>query len=197
MDDHRPTDALTDSAIEREIETMLAVEPSPDFLARVRARVADEPAPGTWRFEWQFAAAAAAIIATAAVWQSLEPARSIEGSADAPLVAEGAAPPIVSSPTERVAPPVRPIEPVRRGPEVRPTRQATAEPEMRDPVAVIAPEDRKGFELLLSSIRQPEVVLVLNEDTTGPPALAASNIEIAPIDIAPVPPVAQLEGGVE
>ena len=50
MDGHRHADPLTDeSSLDREIESMMAVEPSPQFVARVRARVAQEPEPGRWR----------------------------------------------------------------------------------------------------------------------------------------------------
>src|SRR5947208_16989703 len=49
MADER-TDEMTSSAIEREIAQALAVDPSPEFVARVRMRVASEPAPrrGWW-----------------------------------------------------------------------------------------------------------------------------------------------------
>jgi len=198
MDGHRPTGALTDSALEREIETMLAVEPSPDFLARVRTRVSEEAPRASW-FRWEFAAAAAVavvIITAAVVWRSLEPTRSTDGPVQAALVAEKATPPAASNPTERaLSAPA--IERVRRGPDRLRARRTADSSDRLDLVAVIAPEDRTAFELLLSSIRKPEVVLVLSEDTTGPPALAAPSIKIAPIDIEPVPPVAQLEGGVE
>jgi hypothetical protein len=34
---------MNDASFDREIESLLAVEPSPEFVARVRARVAEEP----------------------------------------------------------------------------------------------------------------------------------------------------------
>ena len=55
--DHRPDDPLTDSSLDREIEAALAVDPSPEFLARVRTRVAAEPAKSAWRLfpaRWAF-----------------------------------------------------------------------------------------------------------------------------------------------
>ena len=200
MDGHRPTDALTDSTLEREVESLLAVEPSPNYLARVRARVAEEPAPVGWRFRWEFAAAAATVVilATAVIWRSSNPARSIDGSAQAPLVAEKATPPAVSSPTERVVrPPVPSIESERRpGSGIR-EHQTTETSERSGLVAIIASEDTKGFQSLLASIRKPDVVLVLHDDAAGPALLETPSIAIAPIDIEPVPPVAQLEGGIE
>ena len=73
MDGHRHADPLTDeSSLDREIESMMAVEPSPQFVARVRARVAQEPEPGRWRASWLFAPAGAVAIVIVAViaWPS-------------------------------------------------------------------------------------------------------------------------------
>ena len=64
-------------ALDREIRRLLAVDPSPSFEARVRARVAAEPAPNAWRAgrPWLTlgtAAATAAVVLVAAV-SLLEP----------------------------------------------------------------------------------------------------------------------------
>lgn len=48
MDGARP-DALSDAQLDRELEAALGVEPSPEFLARVRTRIAAEPEPSRWR----------------------------------------------------------------------------------------------------------------------------------------------------
>jgi len=49
MDVARPREPLTDSALDRELEAALGVEPSPEFLARVRTRVTSEPEGPGWR----------------------------------------------------------------------------------------------------------------------------------------------------
>ena len=54
MDDEPHT--LTDAALDREVERVLAVAPSPHFTARVRTRIASEPRPSEWQFGWKFAA---------------------------------------------------------------------------------------------------------------------------------------------
>jgi hypothetical protein len=59
-------DPVKDAALERELERALAVDPSPEFLVRVRARIADEPAPSRG-FGWLFAGVAATAVAAAAV----------------------------------------------------------------------------------------------------------------------------------
>ena len=54
-------------ALDRELAHALAVDPSPEFVARVRARIADEPAPSTWRMPRVLMAAGAAAVLILAV----------------------------------------------------------------------------------------------------------------------------------
>jgi hypothetical protein len=58
--DHQRSDAVVDAVIECELDAALAVEPSPEFLARVRTRVAAEPR-SEWRLSWTLALAGAAV----------------------------------------------------------------------------------------------------------------------------------------
>jgi hypothetical protein len=51
--------AMTDAALDREIARVLAVDPSSEFAARVRQRIASEPAPSGWRAAWIVATAGA------------------------------------------------------------------------------------------------------------------------------------------
>jgi hypothetical protein len=69
MDAERPGDALSESAVDRELQAMLGVEPSPDFLARVHTRIASEPEPTAWWLSWTFAVgvAIAAVVVFAVV----------------------------------------------------------------------------------------------------------------------------------
>src|SRR5262245_14617938 len=65
--------------VDQELQKALDVDPSPEFLARVRTRIASEPAPSGWRAWWMLAvgaAAAAAVIAVAMLIsrQSIAPA---------------------------------------------------------------------------------------------------------------------------
>jgi len=64
---HRFGDPLTDGEIDRALATALAVEPSPEFVARVRMRIASEPEPSDWRFSWMFAASACTLAIAMAV----------------------------------------------------------------------------------------------------------------------------------
>ena len=53
--------------IDEEIRKALQVDASPEFLARVRTRIASEPAPAAWRWSWGFAAACAVAASVVAV----------------------------------------------------------------------------------------------------------------------------------
>jgi hypothetical protein len=194
MDDHRPADPLTDASLDREIAALVAVEPSPEFLARVRARVAEAPAPRAWwtRWEWGVAAAAVAMIAVAVVWRSQGTARPDAGDVPAQLAIEREPAPVIP-----VAPPASTASPQVAREVVTPGRgvqraERAVEPAM--PAAVVAEEDAKAFELLLSVIRQD--ALVLDPDMPNS-ALSASTLAVAPITIEPVPVPEPLEGGVE
>ena len=95
-------DPVNDAALEREIERALAVDPSPEFLVRVRARIADEPAPASRGFGWLFAGVAATAVAASVVAlvvlrpeQRVEPAtgllrsRALTSSVVVPAVSRG------------------------------------------------------------------------------------------------------------
>lgn len=49
MDGTGPHHPLSDSQLDRELESALGIEPSPEFLARVRTRIVAEPEASAWR----------------------------------------------------------------------------------------------------------------------------------------------------
>lgn len=68
MDAHR-SDAMNGDAIDRELQDLLAIEPSPAFAGRVRARIAGEQTRASW-LTWRrvaFVSAGIAVLAVAAV----------------------------------------------------------------------------------------------------------------------------------
>jgi hypothetical protein len=67
-----------DAGLDREIEAALAIEPSPEFVARVRTRIASEPAPASWwQLRWPVIAtalaAAAVVMIVAFSWRPSAP----------------------------------------------------------------------------------------------------------------------------
>lgn len=116
MDGHEQP-ALSDEILDREIAAALDVQPSPEFVARVRARVAAEPAGGGWGARLLFtsgrprrlggtevmwsSAAAAVVVAVVAVWMTRHvPETPASQVAEAPSVERPAA---VRGPVESAA----------------------------------------------------------------------------------------------
>jgi hypothetical protein len=184
---------VSDAAFDREIESLLGAEPSPEFVARVRARVADETPQGSWvgwRFSVAVASLALAVIVASAIWLSNDGASHTSEQARSTVV-------------DRIPSQPRPVEaermasaPVAESPGPRNTRRT---PRATDIVAaerlvpVVNEEDGKAFDAFLATIRGSKIVLTFNESLDS--ALAASPVVIAPIAIDPLPDV--LEGGVE
>jgi hypothetical protein len=73
--------------IDDELKDALRVDPSPEFLARVRTRIANEPQPSAWRWSWKYAAAgalAAAIVVAVIVSRPARQPEVSQGSSPAP-----------------------------------------------------------------------------------------------------------------
>jgi hypothetical protein len=194
MDGHRQDNPLTDASLDREIASLVGVEPSPEFVARVRARVAEAPLPRGWWTRWEFgvAVAAVAMIAVVVVWRSQSATPLDAGDVPAQLALERQTAPVVP-----VVPPAAAVtQQVARDVVSRPRRVQRDEraAERTIPVAVVAKEDARAFELLLSVIRQD--ALVFDADMPNS-ALSVSTLAVAPITIEPVPVPEPLEGGVE
>jgi hypothetical protein len=88
MSDDRFDGAMTDHgldpSIERDLQRALAIEPSPEFVARVRLRVADERMRAPWWSGWRMPAIAAAaiVLAVAVIWRP-EPSQDFRLKAEA------------------------------------------------------------------------------------------------------------------
>ena len=85
---HSPTPRGDDDPLDRKIRRLLAVDPSPAFEARVRARVAGEAAPSAWRagrlwMTFGGATAAAALVLVVALPRPEPPADANTGQTPA------------------------------------------------------------------------------------------------------------------
>jgi hypothetical protein len=183
MDGERYGEPLNDASLDREIESLLASDPSPEFVARVRTRVAEEPEPRRWRAPWMLAITAGAVTAVVVgmiAWPVGEPVvPSPEPTQTAQVaVIERAVPPVVS--------------------ELPPLRSRTAAPTAKVIASVPAPDRRIDIDL-------PEVVLADNEVKTFATLVASvrqSRFDVAvpaapdpntPLEIKELPPVEPLE----
>jgi hypothetical protein len=170
---------VSDASLDREIEALLAVEPSPEFVARVRTRVAQESEPGRWRASWVLAAAGAvaAVIVAIIAWPSPEATPSNRTPVEPPRIAEAV-------PT--IAPP-QPAPLPERGRRTAVRAVATVERDRRGdidlPEVVLADNEVKTFATLVASVRQSRFDVAV-------PAAPDPN---TPLEIKELPPVEPLE----
>lgn len=187
----RPTDA-TDADLLDDLRTEMGIEPSPSFDARVRQRIANEPAV---RNGWVWAAGlvGAGLLALAIVSlpTRIDETRAPDAPARAAAAAPAAAPAVDGSTTAArvVDAPVRAAVPVL--PAAAP-RVAAFDP-FRD--VIIAPGDRLGVRPLVRELERAaavgddhvarELARVLALDHDDEVRVVALN-EPVPIDVAPI-----------
>ena len=188
-------EALRDSQLDREIESAVGIEPSPEFLARVRTRIASEPErlveSGFSRicrlsFEPLAGVAIAGIVLAVVVPQFMRD--------------ETARPQLMPSPVANIsAPPVHPVTAAPQLTVARPPRQLSAVVDVAEaprtlplqlsPV-LFAEEDRVAFAWFVTAVADgtvpEEVVRSLGEEEM-------TSLAIAPLVIDPLPPLARVE----
>jgi hypothetical protein len=187
-------DQMNDASLDREIESMLAVEPSPEFLARVRTRVAEEPEPSRWRGAWMFATAGAVAVAIVAVmvWPSRESAPSSSAPTDVPRIAKGVVETITPPPSSP-GPPLRRTQPAM----ARTIRLAAAPERGIDidlPEVVVAENEVRTFASLVASSRQSgfDVAVPTAPDLDRPLEIKELPA-VEPIEIEPIVKLAVLQ----
>jgi hypothetical protein len=179
-------DPVKDAALEREIERALAVDPSPEFLVRVRARIAEEPAPASRGFGWLFAGVAATAVTAAVVAlfmlrpvQRVEPAigllrsRSLTSAVVVPTVSRG----------------------LDRAPrtthlERRPTNDAhrTTHLERQRSEPLFDARETTALQRLIANVRDARVDLTPLTKEGPMPLPSMDPLEISPIVIEPLAP---------
>lgn len=191
--DRRDT-ALTDAALDREIERALAVDPSPDFTARVRMRIAREPAHSlsrrvNWAMCFAGGAVAAAVIAFAFIVRGPRPAGSDTFLPARAFVAPSAAflPSVTSN--------------FRRGSHLaRAVSRSSTTKRPQSEIAsgiVIDMREARTLQRLIAGVRDGHINLnpVLRASTPNvldlPPI---ADIVIAPLTIEPLAPIEGAEG---
>jgi hypothetical protein len=176
---------MTDEALEREIESALAVDPSPEFFGRVRTGIAAESPASAWRSRslWigvGLAAVAGLVMAVVALRGDRVDPRSI-GTLQATRV----------SPVQLQAPSV---EPAIAESLVLATRTETDALALRPPVPVararvgpevlIAADEGAGLHRLLQWVREGRTdVSPLLAALAGPELDSRTRIVIAPVEI--------------
>ncbi len=179
---------MDDVDLDRELHDALAVSPSPEFVARVREKIADAPAPSMLA-GWLKPAAALACAVVLAIAIGLpreeagrEPVKAgLKPSTTniPPSTTQGAVAPTVVVPTLRSAERI-----------VAPATSATAktaEPPL--PEVIIAPDDVEGLQQFVAGARQLRFVASFDETPASTPwvitDLSVSPVSTEPSDLAP------------
>jgi hypothetical protein len=189
---------MNDAALDREIERALAIDPSPEFLARVRTRIAEEPSAASRGFGWLFVGVATATVAAAVVLAVfvVSPARQ---PASAPLLASRSIGSVFEVPSvgsvgadPRVRPErrVRPESPSSVGPThgMAPTTTGVA----AEPTTLFDPRETMALQRLIAGVRDARVDLTPLLKESPMPLQPLDNLVIPSIIIEPLVP-----GGVE
>ncbi len=195
MEADRSPEVLSDTALDREIEAALAVDPSPEFTVRVRSRIASEGAPSAWRFPSTLVvmgALAATIVAAAVVFR---PREVVNPGPSRPAVVESR--PLAVAPLA-LAPGL-----VGLGRVASAKSQRSNAPKSEAVVAevLIAADEAAALRHFLTGVRDGLVDLsTLAESQDAAQFQPPQEIVIAPIGdfgsiaIEPIVPVAQQEG---
>jgi hypothetical protein len=216
--DHRSHGPITDAALDRELESALGVDPSPEFLARVRTHIASGPAPTKLAlFGWPLAGAAAAALVAIAV--ALSP-QWIPGAADATKV--GLTPESTSGlPSGRNArlqadddqvglkPDTPSAPPSGRGVRLADRAAARPTPDAPDalpsalgraefvrppfPEVMVSAEEVRAYQMLFGVIQEEKPARGPAEQQAVAESLAPPALNIPDLVIEPLPQIARLE----
>jgi len=190
-------DTLNDTALEQEIEALLSVQPSPDFVARVRSRVAEEPESTGWGWRWPVAAVATAV-AVAAIGVALWP------SAETTTPSTSATPPRVAARTDDRRPVITPppdvpiVAPVNRD-----VARVVAAPsrmiEISLPPVIIAENEIRAFATFVADRRatrfefSPSIARTVDDPIELDKMLKVDAVALEPLEIKPLVKVVELE----
>ena len=192
MDAERLGRTMTDTAIDREIQAALSVEPSPEFVARVRTRIATEPEAAAPWLSWKLVAtgAVAALIVIAFVMRlgeqsfNARPELSaspliLSSSKDVPLARDRPVVSLILSPSKDE----------QSAPAASRARVAAAAP--REPEVLIDPAETRALRRLIAGTRDGSLDLSAALRATTPTAMDLPPIDalaIAPLTIDPLTP---------
>lgn len=177
------------AAMDRGLEQMAAVEPSPEMLARIRVKIAEEPAPSRgWLTGWWPAAAGAMAAAVLVVYLLIPKQTAQPPDVSAPTVASSPQPKPVESVAKAVPPDV--VKPPRHRVRYAPVEVAAARPSLPE-VLVPRDQERAVAWLYQAMQRQPQRITAVlaqearyKEEQAKPLELA--RLSIPPLEISPL-----------
>jgi len=196
MDGHKHEE-LSDALLEREIEAALGVEPSPQLLPRIRARIANERVQGGWvasaSWRWVGAVAVVTLVAIIGVWIQGDPAPAPREARVTPQVETHAPSTEPARPAPAVVASSVQASKAARAPVVR-TARATLRPVVvAQPEVVISADEAAALTQLFAAIgsRRIETAALPDLQSALNPPSPIEEIVLEPITISPL---AALEG---
>jgi hypothetical protein len=184
MHGEHPERPLTETALDREIAEALAVDPSPEFVARIRQRVAGQPAPVAWPVSWTVyagALAAAAAVVLLVLSRGPQPAMVPLGARAIPAAGRS---PDVASALSRTTP----RGASRSGSPRLPS--ASKEEPKADPEVIVDVREANALRALIAGASEERVdatpLVALLAEMAAP--LQLSEIVFSPITIEPLVP---------
>ena len=188
MDGHNH-EQLSDAALAREIEAAFGVDPSPEFLPRIRARIATERPGQGWMWSWRWVEAVAVLagVAMIAVWTLREPVPAPHDPrlTNASPVASVNQPPALVESSGQVPNPVS-VSGIRSARSRQPAGEV-------QPQVVVSPGEAVALRQLMVAIaaRQVEAIDIPKLGGESAPLAPIEQIVLEPIELSPI---AGLEG---
>jgi len=147
------TSSRSDTSLDREIEAMLAVEPSPEFVSRVRKRIAEAPLSG-WTMGWTSLAAGSVVVAVVVAVVISRPHEVVQPEAMMPVARTSMQ---SDSPSDDA--PASPNLNSANSPERHKAR--VSKPSFREPQMLINPKEAAAIRHFLANPRLEPVELSL------------------------------------
>jgi len=215
--DGRHNPALTDADLDRELDAALDLEPSPEFLARVRMRIESEPRRAPWPLgvrvgarRWALTGLGAlaagvvmVVLATTVIRpersESPRPANQVAGMV--PPASTFAGPSAPSAPVRSpagVLPPADVVPPgsgaVRRAPARSSSRTVAAAATVTTPPVLVAANEVAALERLFARAREGRVEISAppeqpDQSVASAPLAPIEAIDVAPISVGPLSPI--------
>jgi hypothetical protein len=187
--------------IDEEIRAALEVDPSPEFVARVRTRLATEAAPPAWRWSWTFTTAAtvtAAIVVAAALWrpESRAVPRPDAVQAVVPKAEAASKPQETTKTAARLGATAKPRS--AKALALQATVAAGLEGSRSAAADVLLdPAETRALRQLIAGVRGEHVDLAAAQASASPTPMGLQPVDdlvIVPITIDPIAPPAGAEG---
>jgi hypothetical protein len=167
------------TALDRQIQEALAVDPSPEFQARVRIRLADE-APGYGAGTGWLLSAVTGVAVAVVLAVFISSPDEVSPRPDS-VVAPGAAGSVTS--VEPASPPAIQQPTAERARVRRVTRRTATETTQR---VLVPPAEREAFRRFLQAVTEHPLIYAVVPDAREDAPLSVPEITIEPILIEPI-----------